>query len=92
MGSLEVMVKSMMDLRQLETFANMKNPNCPPHDRERQSTSSLQEPMVCMDLYLRGRNRMLCVCKCTTTISHLCSLSAAAVGGESQEASALATR
>ncbi len=48
--------------------------------------------MVCMDLYLRGRNRMLCVCKCTTTISHLCSLSAAAVGGESQEASALATR
>ncbi|XP_073349163.1 mitogen-activated protein kinase-binding protein 1-like [Pagrus major] len=41
MGSLEVMVKSMMDLRQLETFAPKKNPNCPP-----QSTSSLQEPDV----------------------------------------------
>ncbi|XP_056261506.1 mitogen-activated protein kinase-binding protein 1-like isoform X2 [Seriola aureovittata] len=45
MGSLELMVKSMLDLRQLETFAHKKNPNCPPHDRERQSTSSLQEPM-----------------------------------------------
>ncbi|XP_071334910.1 mitogen-activated protein kinase-binding protein 1-like isoform X2 [Trachinotus anak] len=44
MGSLELMVKSMLDLRQLETFAHKKNPNCPPHDRERQSTSSLQEP------------------------------------------------
>ncbi|XP_076612469.1 mitogen-activated protein kinase-binding protein 1-like isoform X2 [Chaetodon auriga] len=46
MGSLEVMVKSMMDLRQLETFAHMKNPNCPPPDRERQSTFSLQEPVL----------------------------------------------
>ncbi|XP_070781678.1 mitogen-activated protein kinase-binding protein 1-like [Enoplosus armatus] len=46
MGSLEVMVKSMLDLRQLETFAHKKNSNCPPHDRERQSTSSLQEPML----------------------------------------------
>ncbi|XP_030260499.1 mitogen-activated protein kinase-binding protein 1-like [Sparus aurata] len=46
MGSLEVMVKSMMDLRQLETFAHKKNPSCPPHDRERQSTSSLQEPQL----------------------------------------------
>ncbi|XP_040920240.1 mitogen-activated protein kinase-binding protein 1-like [Toxotes jaculatrix] len=45
MGSLELMVKSMLDLRQLETFAHKKNPNCPPHDRERQSTSSLQEPV-----------------------------------------------
>uniref|UniRef100_UPI0037E78C83 mitogen-activated protein kinase-binding protein 1-like n=1 Tax=Semicossyphus pulcher TaxID=241346 RepID=UPI0037E78C83 len=44
MGSLEVMVKSMLDLRQLDSFANKKNPNGPRHDRERQSTSSLQEP------------------------------------------------
>ncbi|XP_038582055.1 mitogen-activated protein kinase-binding protein 1-like isoform X2 [Micropterus salmoides] len=44
MGSLEVMVKSMLDLRQLETFAHKKN--SPSHDRERQSTSSLQEPML----------------------------------------------
>ncbi|XP_051265541.1 mitogen-activated protein kinase-binding protein 1-like isoform X3 [Dicentrarchus labrax] len=46
MGSLEVMVKSMLDLRQLETFAHKKNSTCPPHDRERQSTSSLHEPML----------------------------------------------
>nr|XP_046229931.1 mitogen-activated protein kinase-binding protein 1-like isoform X3 [Scatophagus argus] len=46
MGSLEVMVKSMLDLRQLETFAHKKNPNCHPHDRVRQSTSSLQEPTM----------------------------------------------
>ncbi|XP_042245980.1 mitogen-activated protein kinase-binding protein 1-like isoform X4 [Thunnus maccoyii] len=45
MGSLELIVKSMMDLRQLETFAHKKNPNCPPYDRERQSMSSLQDPM-----------------------------------------------
>lgn len=51
MGSLELIVKSMMDLRQLETFAHKKNPNCPPYDRERQSMSSLQDPMVCMDGY-----------------------------------------
>ncbi|XP_068433202.1 mitogen-activated protein kinase-binding protein 1-like [Clinocottus analis] len=44
MGSLELMVKSMLDLRQLETFAPRKKPNCPPHDRERWSTSSLHEP------------------------------------------------
>ena len=50
MGSLELMVKSMLDLRQLETFAHKKNSNSPPHDRERQSTSSLQEPMVCTDV------------------------------------------
>lgn len=41
------MVKSMLDLRQLETFSNKKAPNCPPHDRERQSSSSLQESPVC---------------------------------------------
>ncbi|XP_039981468.1 mitogen-activated protein kinase-binding protein 1-like [Xiphias gladius] len=46
MGSLELMVKSMLDLRQLETFAHKKNQNCPPHDSKRQSTSSLQEPML----------------------------------------------
>ncbi|XP_074542001.1 mitogen-activated protein kinase-binding protein 1-like isoform X2 [Halichoeres trimaculatus] len=44
MGSLEVMVKSMMDLRQLDSFSHKKNPNSIRHDRERQSTSSLQEP------------------------------------------------
>lgn len=48
MGSLELMVKSMLDLRQLETFAHKKKPNCLTYDRERQSASSLQEPMVCM--------------------------------------------
>ncbi|XP_040016095.2 mitogen-activated protein kinase-binding protein 1-like isoform X2 [Gasterosteus aculeatus] len=37
MAPLELMVKSMLDLRQLETFAPKKRP------RERQSTSSLQE-------------------------------------------------
>ncbi|XP_054871641.1 mitogen-activated protein kinase-binding protein 1-like isoform X2 [Amphiprion ocellaris] len=44
MGSLELMVKSMLDLRQLETFAHKKSPSCPSHDRERVSTSSLEEP------------------------------------------------
>ncbi|CAJ1077415.1 mitogen-activated protein kinase-binding protein 1-like isoform X2 [Xyrichtys novacula] len=43
MGSLEVMVKSMLDLRQLDSFSHKKNPNCLRHDRERQSTTSLQE-------------------------------------------------
>ncbi|KAM3602699.1 uncharacterized protein V6R79_009223 [Siganus canaliculatus] len=47
MGSLEVMVKSMLDLRQLDTFAHKKSPI--PHERERQSTSSLQEPMLPVD-------------------------------------------
>ncbi|XP_005449803.1 mitogen-activated protein kinase-binding protein 1 isoform X2 [Oreochromis niloticus] len=46
MGSLEVMVKSMLDMRQLETFAQKKNPSCPPHDRERQSSLGLQEPVM----------------------------------------------
>lgn len=64
------MVKSMLDLRQLETFAHKKTPNFPPHDRERQSTSSLQEPMVCMDLCLRDNKRDLscmnpCVWNCS---------------------------
>lgn len=63
MGSLEVMVKSMMDLRQLETFAHKKNPSCPPHDRERQSTSSLQEPQVRMALMLtRDREGAVRLC------------------------------
>ncbi|XP_034555870.1 mitogen-activated protein kinase-binding protein 1-like isoform X2 [Notolabrus celidotus] len=44
MGSLEVMVKSMLDLRQLDSFSHKKNPNPIRQDRERQSTSSLQEP------------------------------------------------
>ncbi|XP_078130727.1 mitogen-activated protein kinase-binding protein 1-like [Sander vitreus] len=46
MGSLELKVKSMLDLRQLETFAPKKNPSCSPHDRERWSTSCLQEPVL----------------------------------------------
>lgn len=61
MGSLELMVKSMLDLRQLETFAHKRNPNCPPYDRERQSMSSLQEPMVCMDGYMSKRKRNVSV-------------------------------
>lgn len=68
MGSLEVMVKSMLDLRQLETFAHKKN--SPSHDRERQSTSSLQEPMVCMDLCLRETKRDPCMCNHTAN-SHM---------------------
>ncbi|XP_054900420.1 mitogen-activated protein kinase-binding protein 1-like [Poeciliopsis prolifica] len=38
-GSLELMVKSMLDLRQLETFGQKKNLNCPT-----QSISSLHDP------------------------------------------------
>ncbi|TWW69079.1 mitogen-activated protein kinase-binding protein 1-like [Takifugu flavidus] len=38
MGSLEVMVKSMLDLRQLETFAHKKNGSS--NEKERQSTPS----------------------------------------------------
>ncbi|XP_041832683.1 mitogen-activated protein kinase-binding protein 1-like [Melanotaenia boesemani] len=45
MGSLELMVKSMLDLRQLETFGHKKNSNCSSFDRERQSTISLHEPV-----------------------------------------------
>ncbi|KAM4633751.1 mitogen-activated protein kinase-binding protein 1-like [Polymixia lowei] len=45
MGSLEVMVKSMLDLRQLETFSHKKSPLSRAHDRDTGSTSSLQEPM-----------------------------------------------
>ncbi|XP_029281921.1 LOW QUALITY PROTEIN: mitogen-activated protein kinase-binding protein 1-like [Cottoperca gobio] len=44
LGTQELKVKSMLDLRQLETFGPKKNPNCPPHDRDRRSTSSQQEP------------------------------------------------
>ncbi|KAK2856450.1 hypothetical protein Q5P01_005185 [Channa striata] len=45
MGSLELKVKSLLDLRQLETFGQQKHSKCPPHGTERQSTFSLQEPM-----------------------------------------------
>ena len=83
------MVKSMMDLRQLESFAHKKNPNCPPHDRERQSTSSLQEPQVRTARDVNERQRGSCPSVFVTArLCHL-SLSAAAVGGESQEASAV---
>ncbi|XP_070705443.1 mitogen-activated protein kinase-binding protein 1-like [Pempheris klunzingeri] len=46
MGSLELMVKSMLDLRQLESFGHKRNPNYPPHEEERLSTPSLQEPLL----------------------------------------------
>ncbi|KAK5853187.1 hypothetical protein PBY51_006997 [Eleginops maclovinus] len=45
-GALELKVKSMLDLRHLESFTYKKNPNCSPHARERGSTFSLQEPML----------------------------------------------
>lgn len=57
MGSLEVMVKSMLDLRQLETFAPKKLPSCPPPDRERGSTSSLQEPPVGLESGVQQREK-----------------------------------
>ncbi|XP_029902723.1 mitogen-activated protein kinase-binding protein 1-like isoform X2 [Myripristis murdjan] len=45
MGSLELMVKSMLDLRQLDTFSHKKSPECRPRDKDKRSTSSLQEPV-----------------------------------------------
>lgn len=50
MGSLEVMVKSMLDLRQLETFGQKKHP----HDRATQSTPGHLELTVGIDLRDRG--------------------------------------
>nr|XP_015803625.2 mitogen-activated protein kinase-binding protein 1-like isoform X1 [Nothobranchius furzeri] len=44
MGSLELMVKSMLDLRQLDTFGHKKNLTPSPGDRR--SMSSIQEPQV----------------------------------------------
>ncbi|KAK7907226.1 hypothetical protein WMY93_015838 [Mugilogobius chulae] len=44
MGSLELMVKSMLDLRQLETFGQKKSPSSPFQRRDRRSMSSLQDP------------------------------------------------
>lgn len=51
MGSLELMVKSMLDLRQLETFSltgssSKKSPASHLRDRDAGSTSSLQETAV----------------------------------------------
>ncbi|KAI4801648.1 hypothetical protein KUCAC02_019528 [Chaenocephalus aceratus] len=43
--ALELKVKSMLDLRHLESFSHKKDPNCSP-DGERGNTSSLQEPML----------------------------------------------
>lgn len=74
MGSLELMVKSMLDLRQLETFAHKKNPNCPPYDRERQITSSLQEPVVRMDGCMSKREMSVLKQVQMCSASHLCSL------------------
>ncbi|XP_061785028.1 mitogen-activated protein kinase-binding protein 1-like isoform X2 [Nerophis lumbriciformis] len=45
MGSLELMVKSMLDLRQLETFAPNKPADSNTRDRDRRSMSSLHESM-----------------------------------------------
>lgn len=44
MGSLEVMVKSMLDLRQLETFAHKKNGSS--NEKERQSTHKRHQPWL----------------------------------------------
>jgi len=55
MVSLELMVKSMLDLRQPETFGPKKKPNCSPRDRERRSTISLHEPAVRSGLDLQER-------------------------------------
>ncbi|XP_054618030.1 mitogen-activated protein kinase-binding protein 1-like isoform X2 [Dunckerocampus dactyliophorus] len=44
MGSLELMVKSMLDLRQLETFAPSKPADSHARNGDRHSTSSLREP------------------------------------------------
>lgn len=52
MGSLEVMVKSMLDLRQLETFAHKKNGSF--NEKERQSTPS----QVCTEV--EGSRWRLC--------------------------------
>ncbi|XP_029984207.1 mitogen-activated protein kinase-binding protein 1-like isoform X2 [Sphaeramia orbicularis] len=57
MGTMELMVKSMLDLRQLETFGHKKSPNRPPHDKERWSMSSLQEPKPLEERAKRCRPR-----------------------------------
>lgn len=44
MGSLEVMIKSMLDLRQLETFGQKRSPSLSTDDKR--SVSSLQETVV----------------------------------------------
>ncbi|KAJ0061262.1 hypothetical protein NL108_013931 [Boleophthalmus pectinirostris] len=48
-GSLELMVKSMLDLRQLETFGQKKSPNSPNGSLQtwdRRSMCNLQDPLV----------------------------------------------
>ncbi|TNN41782.1 Mitogen-activated protein kinase-binding protein 1 [Liparis tanakae] len=57
MGSLELMVKSMLDLRQLETFGPKRKPNGSPRDRERRSTISLHEPAVGYEFTAARRRR-----------------------------------
>lgn len=59
MCSLELMVKSLLDLRQLDSFAQKKN--CFPHGKDRLSTYSLQEQMVCIDICLTERKWQLSV-------------------------------
>uniref|UniRef100_A0A087X9D8 Mitogen-activated protein kinase binding protein 1 n=1 Tax=Poecilia formosa TaxID=48698 RepID=A0A087X9D8_POEFO len=51
-GSLELMVKSMLDLRQLETFGQKKNLNFPT-----QSISSLHDPEVSREQQVEERSR-----------------------------------
>lgn len=53
MGSLEVMVKSMLDLRQLETFSHKKNGSF--NEKERQSSPS----QVCMEPRWREEGAVL---------------------------------
>ncbi|XP_038141966.1 mitogen-activated protein kinase-binding protein 1-like [Cyprinodon tularosa] len=52
-GSLELMVKSMLDLRQLETFAQKKSTNYPTQERDRQSSSSFQD----LEYHVEERSR-----------------------------------
>lgn len=56
-GSLEVMVKSMLDLRQLETFSHKKNGSS--HDKERQSAPT----EVRMELRLGGEGAVCMRCR-----------------------------
>lgn len=74
MGSLEVMVKSMLDLRQLETFAHKKNGSS--NEKERQSTPS----QVCMEPRWREEGGVCTLCWRP---------SFPAAGQQSQETSAL---
>nr|XP_057912933.1 mitogen-activated protein kinase-binding protein 1-like isoform X2 [Doryrhamphus excisus] len=57
MGSLELMVKSMLDLRQLETFAPSKHADPHAGGADRHSTSCLQEPTQHLEERAKHRHR-----------------------------------